>query len=62
VTWVMLNLASIYLETVLVSVQVEARLVYIEILLIWTHDGCMVSAEHTIDLEIILDLSDGTSR
>jgi hypothetical protein len=42
--------------------QVEARLVYIEILLIWTHDGCMVSAEHTIDLEIILDLSDGTSR
>ena len=38
-TWVMWNLVSIRLETVLVSV----------------HDRCMVCAKRTIGLEIILD-------
>jgi hypothetical protein len=44
--WVMWNLFSVHLETVLVSVQ----------------DRCTVCAESTIGLEIILDASDGTPR
>ena len=44
--WVMLNLVSIHLETVLVSVQ----------------DRCMVCAKCTIGSEIILDTPDGTPR
>ena len=44
--WVMLNLVSIHLEMVLVSVQ----------------DWCMVCAKHTIGLEIILDATNGTPR
>ena len=43
-TWVMWNLGSFYLETVLVLVQ----------------DWCMVSPRYTIGSEIILDASDGT--
>jgi hypothetical protein len=46
VTWIMLNLGSIRLETVLVLVQ----------------DRCMVSAKSTIGLEIVLDAPDGTPR
>jgi hypothetical protein len=37
---------SVHLETVLVSVQ----------------DWCMVSAEHSIGSEIVLDENDGTAR
>ena len=46
VTWVMWNLTSFRLETVLVSVQ----------------DRCMVCARRTIGLQIILDAPDGTPR
>ena len=46
VTWVMLNLTSFRLETVLVSVQ----------------DGCMVFSRCTIGLQIVLDATDGTPR
>jgi hypothetical protein len=42
--WVMWNLVSVYLETILVSVQ----------------DGCTVCAKRTIGLEIDLDTPDGT--
>jgi hypothetical protein len=42
--WVMANLVSVCLETVLVLVQ----------------DCCMVCAKRTIGLEIILDEADGT--
>ena len=44
--WVMSNLVSIRLDTMLVSVQ----------------DWCPVCTKHTIGLEIILDASDGTPR
>ena len=44
--WVMSNLVSIYLDTVLVSVQ----------------DRCTICAKHTIGLEIVLDAPDGTLR
>jgi hypothetical protein len=44
--WVMWNLISLILETVLVSVQ----------------DRCMVCAKDTIGSEIIMDAPDGTSR
>jgi hypothetical protein len=46
VTWVMANLVSICLETVLVSVQ----------------DRCMVCAKCTIGSGIVLDETDGTAR
>jgi hypothetical protein len=46
VTWVMANLASVHLETVLVLVQ----------------DRCMVCAKRTIGLEIILEEADGAPR
>ena len=46
VTWVIWNLTSFYLETVLVSAQ----------------DRCMVCAEHTIGSKIILEAPDGTPR
>ena len=46
VTWVMWNLTSFCLETVLVSVE----------------DWCMVCARRTIGSEIILDAPDGTTR
>jgi hypothetical protein len=46
VTWVISNLVSVYLETVLTLVQ----------------DRCMVCANHTIGSEIILDAPDGTPR
>jgi hypothetical protein len=46
VMWVMANLVSVHLETVLVSVQ----------------DGCMVCAKHTIGSVIVLDAPDGTPR
>jgi hypothetical protein len=46
VTWVILNLISIYLETVLVSVQ----------------DSWMVCTKRTIRSEIDLDAPDGTPR
>ena len=45
-TWVMMNLVSVCLEIVLVSVQ----------------DRCKVCAKCTIGLEIVLDASDGTPR
>jgi hypothetical protein len=45
-TLVMLNLVSVHLETVLVSVQ----------------DRYMVCSKHTIGSEIILDAPDGTPR
>jgi hypothetical protein len=44
--WVMWNLVSDHLETVLVFVQ----------------DRCAVCAERTTGLEIILDAHDGTAR
>ena len=46
VTWVMWNLTSVHLETVLVSVQ----------------DRCTVCAKRIIGSEIILDAPDGTTR
>ena len=46
VTWVMWNLNSFCLETVLVSVQ----------------DRCIVCARHTIGSKIVLDGPDGTTR
>jgi hypothetical protein len=46
VTWVMVNLVSARLETVLGSVQ----------------DRCIVYAKRTIGMEIILDEADGTPR
>jgi hypothetical protein len=46
VMWVMSNLGSVCLETVLASVQ----------------DSCTVCAKRTIGMEIILDGSDGTLR
>jgi hypothetical protein len=42
--------------------QVEAHLGSLEIVLILTQDRCMVCAECTIGLEIILDTPDGTPR
>jgi hypothetical protein len=46
VMWVMVNLVSVCLETVLVSVQ----------------DRCMVCTKRTIGSVIILDTPDGTPR
>ena len=46
VTWVMWNLSSFRLETVLVSVQ----------------DRCMVCVRCTIGLQIVLDAPDGAPR
>jgi hypothetical protein len=46
VMWVMANLVSVCLETVLVSVQ----------------DGGTVCAKRTIGLEIVLDEANGTPR
>jgi hypothetical protein len=46
VTWVMVNLVSVCLEPVLVSVQ----------------DRCTVCTKHTIGFRIILDEPDGTPR
>jgi hypothetical protein len=43
-TWVMLNLISVHLEMMLVSVQ----------------DKCTVCAKRTIGSDIILDVPDGT--
>ena len=40
--------------------QVEARYGLSDIVLILTQDRCMVCVERTIELEIILDLPDGT--
>ena len=45
-TWVIWNLASFRLETVLVSVQ----------------DRCMVCTRRTIGSKIVLDATDGTTR
>ena len=45
-TWIMWNLTSFRLETVLVSVQ----------------DRCMVCTRRTIGSEIVLDTTNGTSR
>jgi hypothetical protein len=42
--------------------QVETLLVRLEIVLILSQDRCMVCAEHTIGLEIVLDAPDGTPR
>jgi hypothetical protein len=42
----MWNLVSVYLETVLLSVQ----------------DRCTICAEHNIGSEIVLDAHDGTAR
>ena len=44
-TWIMCNLTSFRLETVLVSVQ----------------DRCMVCARRTLGSEIVLDATDGTT-
>jgi hypothetical protein len=44
--WVLWNLISVYLETVLVSLQ----------------DRCRVCAKHSIGREIILDAPDGTPK
>jgi hypothetical protein len=46
VTWVITNLVSVHLETMLVSVQ----------------DGGTVCAKRTLGLEIVLDEIDGTPR
>jgi hypothetical protein len=42
--------------------QVEARSVYLEIVLILKQDRCTVCSERTIGLEIIFDAPDGTPR
>jgi hypothetical protein len=36
--------------------------VHLEVVVILTHDRCMVFAEHTIGSEIVLDLPDETPR
>jgi hypothetical protein len=41
--------------------QVDARLILFGIVLILTQDRCMIHAERTIGLEIILDAPDETS-
>jgi hypothetical protein len=46
VTWVIWNVISVHLETVLMGVQ----------------DRCMVCAKCTIGSEIVLDAPDGTPR
>ena len=68
-TWVMRNLASFCLETVLVSMvplgfeaQVEARFGHWDILLILMQDMFTVCVKCTIGSEIILDTPDGTPR
>ena len=68
-TWVMWNLASFRLETVLVSMvqlgdeaQVEARFGHWDILLILMQDRFTVCVKCTIGSEIILDTPDGTPR
>jgi hypothetical protein len=55
VTWVMWNLVSIRLETVLVSV-------HLEIVLILKRDRCTVCVKSTIGSKIISDAPDGTPR
>ena len=42
--------------------QVELDLVHLEIVVILTQDSCMVYAEPTICLEVILDTTDRTPR
>jgi hypothetical protein len=42
------------------AAQVEAHLIRFEIVVILTQDRCMVCAERTISLEIILDARDAT--
>jgi hypothetical protein len=42
--------------------QMEARFGPFEIVLILIQDRCMVYAEHTVGLEIILDAPDRTTR
>jgi hypothetical protein len=42
--------------------QVEAHSVCLEIVLILKQDRCIVYAERTIGLEIVLDAPDGTPR
>ena len=42
--------------------QVEALLVYLEIVLILTQDGCTICVEGTIGSEIALDAPEGTPR
>ena len=68
-TWVMWNLASFCLETVLVPMvplgdeaQVEARFGHWDILLILMQDMFTVCVKCTIGSEIILDTPDGTPR
>jgi hypothetical protein len=36
--------------------------VHLEIVLILTQDRCMVCNDRTVDLEIVLDATDGTSK
>jgi hypothetical protein len=42
--------------------QVEPLSVHLEIVLILTQERCLVCAEHTIGLKIVLDAPDGTPR
>jgi hypothetical protein len=37
-------------------------LVHLEIVVILTHDRCMICTRHTLGLDIILDGTDGTPR
>ena len=70
--WVIWNLASFHLETVLVSMQDRCHQVtrlkwklvsvHLEIVLIFMQDRCMVCVERTIRMKIILDALDGTPR
>jgi hypothetical protein len=72
VTWVMVNLVSVRLGTVSVSVQhrctvctkrtkgLENVLVCSMMVLVSGQDSCMVCAKCTIGLEIVLDAPDGT--
>ena len=41
---------------------VESCLVCLEMVFVLVHDRCIVCAEHTIRLEIVLEAPDGTPR
>ena len=72
VTWVLRNLASFHLETVLVSVQDRCMvcakntigskiiLVHLEMVLVLMQDRCTVCAKRTIGSKIFLDPPNGT--
>jgi hypothetical protein len=60
--WVMSNLVSVYLETMLVSVQDNFVSVHLGTMLVSVQHRCTVCAKCAIGSGIILDKIDGTPR